>query len=112
VAKGLLAACKTSFTNRFQGEHGRALQFEANLKNGVTHMFHLINNIAAQARNSAEAVNPITIAALNLRNAFHTLTRAQLAYVLHSGCMDDSDFAKSSEATLTVTLHIVLSLFK
>ena len=58
-------------------------------------MFHLINNIAAQARNSAEAVNPIT--ALDLRNAFNTLTRAQLAYVLHSGCPDD--FAKSSEAS-------------
>ena len=97
VAKGLFAACKTSFTNRFQGEHGRALQFGANLKNGATHMFHLINNIAAQARNSAEAVNPITIAALDLRNAFNTLTRAQLAYVLHSGCPDD--FAKSSEAS-------------
>jgi hypothetical protein len=52
---------------------------------------------SAQACSSSDAVNPFTISAVYLRNAFHTLTRAQLAHVLYSGCPDY--FAKSSEAS-------------
>ena len=80
VAKGLNSRCRSSFTNVFQQEHPRALQFGANLQNGASNMFHLVNSIAHQATGSPD--DPIAIAALDIKNAFNTLTRAQLFTVL------------------------------
>ncbi len=49
VAKGLVACCKASFPRVFQNSHPRALQFGANLKNGETHMFHLMAGVLHSA---------------------------------------------------------------
>ena len=86
VAKGLNAQCKSSFTQIFHHEYPRALQFGANLMNGatVTHMFQIVNSVAHRAAESLDD-DPIAIAALDLKNAFNTLTRSHLIQALQQG---------------------------
>ena len=65
VAKGLNAQCKSSFTQVFQHEHPRALQFGANLMNGVKHvpLCSLVIGIAHRAADSNDD-DPIITAQL------------------------------------------------
>jgi hypothetical protein len=78
VAKGLFACYEESFTSVFQNSHPRVLQFGANLKNGATHIFHLIAGVLHHA---SECTDDDPIAIVSLDVAFNTLSRAHLTKV-------------------------------
>ena len=49
-------------------------------------MNHLVSNLSQRALSSPDQTDPIGIAALDISNAFNTLSRAQMATVLQKGC--------------------------
>jgi hypothetical protein len=49
-------------------------------------MYHLLNNIAKDARESCDSDDPLSILTLDIKNAFNTLSRQAIFDFMAAGC--------------------------
>ena len=87
VAKGLHKVCSKHLQQYFQHAHPRAIQFGGNTHNGATNMFHLLASCARSVQIADEVQqDPVVLIALDITNAFNSLSRQSLLDFLAAGC--------------------------
>ena len=94
TAKGLIKHCYLHIQAYFQKAHPRAIQFGGNTRDGATNMFHLLASLheAVGAPTDGEVEqDPVTFIALDIKNAFNTLSRQHLIDFLATSCVDHTD---------------------
>ena len=94
TAKGLIKHCSRHIQAYFQEAHPTAIQFGGNTRDGATNMFHLlasINEAVSSSTDDAVEQDPVTFIALDIKNAFNTLSRQHLIDFLATSCADHTD---------------------